>query len=73
VRKILGEARGRVRETLVERRRTLDALARKLLEQEVVERAVLVELLGAPPKEPAALERVAFARSDAPAPAAQSE
>ncbi|HEU0201786.1 MAG TPA: ATP-dependent zinc metalloprotease FtsH [Burkholderiaceae bacterium] len=65
VRKILGEARERVRQTLEAKRGALDALAEKLLEQEVVDRAVLVELLAGHVDAPAALKRVAFWRDDA--------
>jgi cell division protease FtsH len=73
VREILGEAHERVRETLVSSRSALDALAKKLLEQEVVERTVLVELLGAQTDVPAALKRVAFSRSDPPIAATRRE
>jgi cell division protease FtsH len=44
IRKILGEAHARVRETLSKRRALLDALAKLLLEREVVERQVLDDL-----------------------------
>ena len=47
VRRILAEARERVRTTLTARRATLDALARRLLEHEVVDRAALLELMAA--------------------------
>lgn len=59
VRKILSEARERVRQTLAAKRAALDALAKRLLEQEVVERAALVDLLAALPE---ALPRAACAR-----------
>jgi cell division protease FtsH len=59
VRKILAEARERVRQTLAAKRAALDALAKRLLEQEVVDRAALVELLAARPE---ALPRAAFVR-----------
>ncbi|MBI1894628.1 MAG: ATP-dependent metallopeptidase FtsH/Yme1/Tma family protein [Candidatus Rokubacteria bacterium] len=48
VTKLLADARSRVRDTLTTRRSTLDALAKLLLEKEVVDRAALDRLLGAP-------------------------
>jgi cell division protease FtsH len=42
---IIGDARNRVRETLTKRRAALDALAKLLLEQEVVERVTLQDVL----------------------------
>jgi len=63
VRRLLDEARSRVRDTLAARRATLDALAGLLLEHEVVDRAMLDELLREqePPDlpKPAALAAVA--------------
>jgi len=47
VRTLLADAQGRVRATLIERRAQLDALARRLLEVEVMDRAALLELLAA--------------------------
>ena len=46
VRKVLVAAEGRVRETLSTRRSQLEALAQRLLRDEVVDRATLLELLG---------------------------
>jgi len=46
VRKVLVAAEGRVRETLSTRRLQLEALAQRLLRDEVVDRATLLELLG---------------------------
>jgi cell division protease FtsH len=63
VRKIMAEAQERVRQTLTAKRAALDALAKKLLEKEVVERSVLLELLGT--QEQAPLPRAAFSRADA--------
>jgi len=48
VTKLLADAHTRVRDTLTTRRSTLDALAKLLLEKEVVDRATLDRLLGAP-------------------------
>ncbi len=45
--KLLADAHGRVRDTLTERRSVLDALAKRLLEQEVVDRTALDQLLRA--------------------------
>ncbi|MCW5660020.1 MAG: ATP-dependent zinc metalloprotease FtsH [Burkholderiaceae bacterium] len=47
VRRLLDEARARVRDTLTAQRATLDALAARLLKQEVVDRHALEELLAA--------------------------
>ena len=49
IRSLLDSAHGRVREILVDRRVTLDALARELLAHEVVERETLVRIIHAPP------------------------
>jgi cell division protease FtsH len=46
---LIGDARTRVRETLTKRRAALDALAKLLLEKEVVDRAALEELLAKHP------------------------
>lgn len=73
VHRILDEARARVRDTLLAKRGALDALAKRLLEQEVVDRAVLAELLAAAAEAPGALKRVAFARADAPSAAGRAE
>ena len=64
VRKTLAEAQARVRHTLESKRAALDALARKLLEQEVVERAALVDLLAAQDEATASLKRAAFLRDE---------
>ena len=49
IRKILEDAHARVHETLTKRRPVLDALAKLLLEKEVVDRSVLDELLKSQP------------------------
>jgi cell division protease FtsH len=49
VRQILADGHARVRETLTRRRQTLEALAKLLLEKEVVDRAALDQLLAAHP------------------------
>jgi cell division protease FtsH len=49
VRTIVADARERVRETLTKRRATLDALAKLLLEKEVVDREGLEALLAKNP------------------------
>ena len=59
--KLLAEARARVTETLNARRKTLDALAKLLLEREVVDRATLDELL----------KGESAARAETPAPPVQ--
>ena len=59
VRKLLNQARDRVRQTLESRRAALGALAAKLLEQEVIERKVLLHLLQAYPELPAAEPKAA--------------
>jgi cell division protease FtsH len=59
--KLLAEARARVTETLNARRKTLDALAKLLLEREVVDRATLDELL----------KGESAARAETPAPTVQ--
>jgi cell division protease FtsH len=64
VRKILAEARERVRQTLESKRGALDALAKKLLEQEVVERTVLVELMASQGEATETLRRVAIVRTE---------
>jgi ATP-dependent Zn protease len=45
IQKMLNAAHARVRETLTARRVTLEALAKRLIEKEVVDRDVLVALL----------------------------
>jgi cell division protease FtsH len=64
IRNILAAAQERVRQTLGSKRALLDALAKKLLAQEVVDRATLVELLGTRDEATAALKRAAFSRND---------
>jgi cell division protease FtsH len=64
IRNILAAAQERVRQTLASKRVLLDALAKKLLAQEVVDRATLVELLGAHDEATTALKRAAFSRDD---------
>jgi cell division protease FtsH len=44
--KLMAGAQARVKETLTGRRQTLDALAKTLLEKEVVDRATLDRILG---------------------------
>jgi cell division protease FtsH len=64
VRRILDEARARVMQTLSAHRATLDALALLLLEQEVVDRAMLDRLMNearAPAERPLAAEAAAAA------------
>jgi cell division protease FtsH len=46
---ILGDARTRVRETLTKRRAALDAMAKQLLEKEVIDRPTLEQLLASHP------------------------
>jgi cell division protease FtsH len=48
MRKLLPAAHQRVRETLEEKRNTLQALAKLLIEEEVVDRNALATLLAAP-------------------------
>jgi cell division protease FtsH len=64
IRNILAAAQERVRQTLASKRVLLDALAKKLLAQEVVDRATLVELFGAHDEATTALKRAAFSRDD---------
>jgi ATP-dependent Zn protease len=45
IQKMLAAAHARVRETLTARRRTLEAVAKRLIEKEVVERDALVALI----------------------------
>jgi cell division protease FtsH len=45
IQKMLGAAHARVRETLAAKRRTLEAVAKRLIEKEVVERDALVALI----------------------------
>ena len=47
IRKLLSEAHTRVRETLTAQRTVLEALAKSLIEKEVVDRDALTALLGA--------------------------
>jgi cell division protease FtsH len=46
IRKLLSESHERVRETILGRRATLDALAKLLCEREVVDRAALESITG---------------------------